>query len=488
VKVLVPLLFLVACFDPSKSPSCTIQCLADTDCPDGLTCSAARTCTSGEDCTMPASCTPGNFVACVNGASRTCNATGNGIVDQDCGATGCNPDTKQCNACVPNEVSCTADNTHIQQCAADGTALVMGDLCVAGCQAPSGGIAAHCTYISPVWMPNICDDLATIDAFAPNATATYDDALDTNCTGGVITQAGGRSICVVRAKTITIGNGVALTISGPRPIAFVADDALTVSGTIDVSASTSTSGPGGGQRSSGASPNGQSTGGGGAGFGTAGVAGGGSGGAGLGAAGGAALDPLTLTYFGGGAHAFQSTLGVGGPPDGGGGGGALMLVSCRGTVTVTGTLDANGGGGRGAFDQIFGAQISITDGGAGGGTGGYVVAQGLAVTISGQLYANGGGGGGGCTANDASGTSGGDGQRNTNGGIGGSGNGGGAAGGGHGGGTAATAQVGFGGTSSGGGGGGMGVLQLYTPIGVNPTTTGATTSPAFATHRKVTLR
>ncbi|HEY5944152.1 MAG TPA: hypothetical protein VIV40_01615, partial [Kofleriaceae bacterium] len=54
--------------------------------------------------------------------------------------------------------------------------------------------------------------------------------------------------------------------------------------------------------------------------------------------------------------------------------------------------------------------------------------------------------------------------------------------------TAAAVNGSAGTTSSGGGGGGMGVLQIYTPMGVNPLTTNATTSPAFASNKTVPLR
>ncbi|HEY5944756.1 MAG TPA: hypothetical protein VIV40_04665, partial [Kofleriaceae bacterium] len=281
---------LTACFDPSDAPSCTIACLTDSDCPGNLTCSPARTCTAGEDCTMPSSCTPDEFIACVNGAARTCNAAGDGTVDAACGDPGCNADAQRCNACVPDELSCTTDMTQLQQCQPDGSAVTPIESCVSGCLAATASFSAHCAYIAPEWMANICDDKATVDLFMPNAAASYDTNLDTNCTGGVFTQPTGRPICIVRAKAITIG--VALTITGTRPIAFVADDMLTVSGNIDVSANHSASGAGGGQRTSGSAPASEVDGGGGAGFGSVGANGGGTTGTG-----GAIFDPLSLNYF-----------------------------------------------------------------------------------------------------------------------------------------------------------------------------------------------
>src|SRR5690606_9971956 len=110
-------------------------------------------------------------------------------------------------------------------------------------------------------------------------------------------------------------------------IAFVADDAVLVQGVLDVSAETTTSGPGGGAISGGRA--GVNRGGGGAGFGAAGGAGG-TGNGGTGAA-GTPIDPLDMLVFRGGARSQGPTpLNQVGYPFPGGGGGAAMLVACRG--------------------------------------------------------------------------------------------------------------------------------------------------------------
>src|SRR6058998_460589 len=110
----VPLVLLTACFDPTNAPECTITCSQDSQCPDGQTCNTqSGTCTASLDCTTPATCTPGEFVACVNGAARTCDAAGTGTEDAGCGDPGCNVDAKRCNLCVPDEVSCSTDNTQV---------------------------------------------------------------------------------------------------------------------------------------------------------------------------------------------------------------------------------------------------------------------------------------------------------------------------------------------------------------------------------------
>src|ERR1044072_5376743 len=98
--------------------------------------------------------------------------------------------------------------TTLQVWDADGSAAVSVDSCAGGCVPAAGPVAAHCGYIAPIWMPDICDMPATDAMFMPKASATYDANLDTNCTGGLVTQPIGRPICVVRAKTITIPAGI----------------------------------------------------------------------------------------------------------------------------------------------------------------------------------------------------------------------------------------------------------------------------------------
>jgi hypothetical protein len=489
----VPLVLFTACFDPTNAPSCTISCSQDSQCPDGQTCNTqSGTCTAGEDCTTPATCTPGDFVACVNGAARTCNAAGDGTEDAPCGTPGCNVDAKRCNTCVPDEVSCSTDNTQVLTCASDGSGTSVTDTCIAQCAAGTMAVAAHCKYLEPKWLPDICDMPATVDTFNPNASAQYSSDLDTNCTGGVITQTGGRSICVVRAKAITIASIITLTVTGSRPIAFVADTSLTLDGTIDAGATGTTSGPGGGATTSGGAAS-STVGGGGAAFAQVGGAGGDTT-SGNGAAGGnPAVDPLTLANFAGGPRG-GSPGGIMPPLTasfGGGGGGGVLLVACRGSATLnTGsTIDVRGGGGAAQRDTIFGAQIAQSDCGAGGGAGGYVVVEGLTgVTMSGGIYGNGGGGGGGNTANDTSGGAGGDGPRSVGaGGAGSAGNGGGT--GGNGGYRSGAPGLGGGttsGTNGGGGGGSMGVTHVFVPTGITPSVTTTNMSPLPTTHAALT--
>jgi hypothetical protein len=427
------------------------------------------------------SCTPNQLVQCNGAIAEVCNAAGDGTVDMDCGAPGCNEGAGRCNLCVPDTASCGTNA--VDHCGPDGMPAAP-ETCIAGCtDAP----AAHCTYLQPNYaaLADVCDALAMM----PTLDITTNQTLDTGsmlvCTGGVLTQTSGPPICVLRYGAITVQAGRTLTFTGPRAVALVADTAITVDGTIDVSANGATNGPGGGTITSGGRSN-TSVGGGGAGFRHAGGAGGSDTANGGGATGGAAsTNPADLVSFIGGPRP-QIPITLDAAP--GGGGGALTLIACRGTVNVSamGLIDAGGGGGTGGFDQIAGTQIAVTSA-AGGGAGGNVVLQGLRVTVTGQVYANGGAGGGGTSSNDpAVGAAGEDGRRSTTPALGGapSGSGG---GGGNGGVGATVPAVGLmppvAGGTPGGGGASAGFLQTYTPMGVAPTLTPQTASPAFQPNR-----
>lgn len=429
-------------------------------------------------------CTPDEFVDCDGGNARICNANGNGVIIMSCGTAGCNADARRCNQCVPSSVVC--DGNVVESCDADGLELP-DEPCLRSCVATP---SAHCEYLAPVYLPDVCDARATMPSLAISTSVTIDTGLDTNCTGGIVTQTGGPPICVIRYGTIDVQSGRTLTLTGGRAAAFVADGDLTVAGTIDAAASGLTHGPGGGTLTSGGLAN-ASAGGGGAGYLTAGAAGANlttNGGANNG---GAAFDPLGGSVLVGGARGARPSIALG--VSGGGGGGALMLVSCRGNVIVSGLLDLGGGGGNGGIDLSAGAQLMLI-GGGGGGTGGYGVLQGLGVQVTGQVFANGGGGGGG-GANDAAGSAGGDGTRSTT-----------TAATGGAGATVGTSVGGRGGTggrvganpgvgliptsqgSPGGGGGSVGRFQAYTPTGVTPTLTPSAASPPFQSNRTVPTR
>lgn len=424
------------------------------------------------------SCTPNEFVDCYISSARICNSEGNGVIEQECGAPGCNMAARRCNECTPSQAFCSSDE--LVRCGADGLPST-SETCALGCgDSPS----AHCMHIQPTYeaLAAVCDTKAT-QTLQISTTQTIVTNSPSFCSGGIVSQTSGPDICIARFRTITVGSGVTLKLTGNAAVAMVADDALTIDGTIDVSADLSNNGPGAQLNMSGGEAN-TTQGGGGAGFKTAGAAGG-NGAASGGAANGGpvAADPATSTILAGGFKA-------GGLSGGGGGGGALALISCNGTVLVsaTATLTAGGGGGAGGYDMMMGSGTMFVAG-SGGGSGGNIVLQGVGVTVLGKVFANGGGGGGATSVDNGFGTNGEGGRSSASTpAAGGSGT---AAGSGGNGGIGSTAptvgQMGANGTA-GGGGGSVGFLQTFTPAGVTPTITPAEASPAFQPNRTLQLR
>lgn len=414
------------------------------------------------DACIAVSCTPSEFAACRGDEALMCSASGDNYDVVPC-EFGCSAENLGCNVCAPNTGTC-ADGV-LNHCGADGRPAG-SETCQLGC---SDTIAPHCEYLQPKYLPNICDEVASDDITFSSA-GSFDTALDNNCTGGVVPQTGGPEICVVRARTITISEAATLNVSGSRALALVADESLLVAGMLDVSANSFNDGPAGGFIKSGGVCA-MSNGGGGAGFQTAGAHGGnGTNDGGATNGGMMAMDPALLAALIGGSRGADSF------PAPGGAGGAATLISCRGTVSVTGTIDAGGGGGSGG--ALF---LGVPTGGSAGGSGGNVVLQGANVSVTGNLFANGGAGGAGKPTTQANGTSGEDGRRSTSAAMGGltgiSGNG----AGGNGGASGVTPKTGKrfteAGAGAGGGGGSVGFLQTYTPAGIQPTLTPALTSP-----------
>jgi hypothetical protein len=400
-------------------------------------------------------------------------------------------------SCTPGEVlKCVGANALTCTTGGDAYEQIACDL---GClDAPS----PHCGYIEPRYLEAVCDEPAAQAEVTFADTATLDPNVDSNCTGGIVPQAGAAEICVVRHSAITVSAPAVLTVPGSfvppgRAIAFVADGPLLIDGFLDVSAKGKVNGPGASLSSSGGQPfidpNSPTTkrGGGGAGGHLAGAPGGTESIAGGAANGGAQMpDPALTTAFVGGSPAYKpdrnsdpnDTIG------GGGGGGALMLISCRDAITITGTISAGGGGGPGG-KSLFNNAVP----GAGGGAGGYVVIQAKMINVSGQLFANGGWGGFGRPATN--GTQGFDGRdalvsavvnvsvpTPQNGeGAGGRG--------------AVSGQLPTnGGTQTlstsapGGGGGSTGFLQTYTPPGTTPTLMPSSVAPSFQPNATIPVR
>jgi hypothetical protein len=394
-------------------------------------------------------------------------------------------------SCTPGEIKeCRGDAAFACSAAGNGYGLQSCDL---GC---SDNPTSHCKYLQPKYLPDVCDAAATVPTLSISSTGMLDPNLDTSCTGGVVSQ-GGTDLCVVRAGTIAVTSAAVLTVVGTsdmhgRAIALVADQELSIDGTIDVGAHKGINGPGGGTFSSGGSPQiiqpNTTVGGGGAGGATTGASGatgnisaGGADGGGANA-GMVAMNPALLASFVGGAS--SGALGAT-DTSFGGGGGALLLVSCNGSVDLTGTINAGGGGGDGGYIILLPIPPH------GGGAGGNVVIQGKSVSVTGQVFANGGGGGGGWMGSTL-GAAGEDGSRSDTapaaGGdlLNGSGIGG------RGGFVGNVPAIGTHPTGTdagpGAGGGSVGFLQIYMPMGSTPTVTPSHVSPAFQPNGVVETR
>ena len=225
--------------------------------------------------------------------------------------------------------------------------------------------------------PSNSDIIGTIEdnGLSKNASGSFDT--DNDCVSGsalgdcqLVPVTGGVDICTCRLSSLTIGSS--LHITGTAALAILAWDTITINGSVDISATGSTSGPGAITQQDEEASNWR----------------GGKGGS-NGTAGGNAGDeprPPKLTPLEGG-QAGQD--GCGGRK-GGGGGGALQLVAGT-SINISGSIHAGGGGGAGGQydpdDQCIG--------GAGGGSGGSLLVEAPNVSYSGTYYANGGSGGGG---------------------------------------------------------------------------------------------
>ncbi len=440
--VVAAVLLGTACTTPNPEKSCATGACSNPGFPY---CDVEGTISGEPGTCIAVSCTPGAIKTCLDDDALTCNATGDGYER------------------VPCELGCKA--------------------------APE----PHCGYIEPRYVPDVCDTPAESESFIVSNSGMFDPNLDVSCNGDISDQPGAPAICVVRYRRISVLADTVLQVIGKagrmnpfevgRPVAFVADEDVSIEGTLDVSAKGSVNGPGGGLVISGGQ----------AGVVSPGIfeAPGGAGGHTVGGAGGSptsdlsalngglpTADPAYLAALVGGAAAIGS---------GGGGGGAVMLVSCNGTVSVTGTITAGGGGGTGGlplFDTAFP--------GGGGGAGGYIVLQGKRISVTGSLFANGGAGGSGTQANLMAGRNGSNGSASATtpayGGNAANGDG----IGGYGGVGVSTPGPGgrptMTGAAAGGGGGSTGFLQTYTPDGIEPNLASATVSPPFQANGTIKTR
>lgn len=306
----------------------------------------------------------------------------------------------------------------------------------------------------------------------------------TNCDS--IIAGGGASLCLIAARTISIGNGIKLSATGPNPLVLVGTQSVTINGALDVASHVqggSVIGPGaqtscgaGNAGSMGGNPDAAGGGGAGGSFGGKGA----DGGLGKksstnnpGGAPGTALAAGVPTSLVGGCPGGDGGPGHGGGGVGGGGagGGAVYIISA-GSITISGSIDASGaGGGAGA------AGVDSSGGAGGGGSGGFIGLDTPSLMVTGSVFANGaGGGGGGGDMPTRIGNPGNDPVAATtqaNGGVGGTG-GGGDGGKGYAGALApTTGNPGINGyCAGGGGGGGAGIIKIY-----GTTASGGTFSP-----------
>ncbi|MFN0250880.1 MAG: hypothetical protein ACKV2T_28660 [Kofleriaceae bacterium] len=219
----------------------------------------------------------------------------------------------------------------------------------------------------------------------PDYTISVPTTIDTNVSGNCTTVSGTNvtGTCVLIAENVTVGAPVRGI--GPRPLVIVATKTLTIASTIDVASHDDSRGAGASTTvcANGPGPNGLGGGAGGSFGGQGGLGGNDNGGTP-----GPTSTPPTAVRGGCGGQDGGGPFGIGG--DGGDGGGALYLIAGM-SITVSGTINASGEGGRGATLSV----VAGGGGGGGGGSGGMVGLDAPTILVMGQVFANGGGGGGG---------------------------------------------------------------------------------------------
>jgi hypothetical protein len=427
---------------------------------------------------MTVGCTKANPKSCID---NHCSDPDLPFCDVD-GSIGGEPNTCIAVACSPSAFeACRGDRALTCNTTGDNFDLVE---CEYGCSVEGQGCKTCDTpecekHIIPRYLPTVCDELSNGSALDVSSDASLDTSNPLNCSE-VVVQPDGPEICVVRHSTISIAQNRTYRATGPRVLALVADRDVTIHGIVDVSATGTMSGPGGGRTKSGTCLNG---GGGGGGAHTAGAAGGTTEDGGAQNGGAAQVNPATTTILTGGT---QSSVAENCAP--GGAGGGLTIISCRGTLTLNGTIDAGGGGGLGSHSMLNTPPRRA----AGGGSGGTVVLQAMALDITGQLYSNGGAGGGSCSGQCENGNTilftaepGEDALRSTTparGGLGDQGGGIGGAGGSVLGTSPPLRGRGHVDGTGGGGGGSAGYLLTYAPAGVTPNLSPVTVSPRLEPH------
>ncbi len=373
-----------------------------------------------------ATCTPNAFLRCESANAIYCNSAGDGATVIACGAGGC-LGGGSCGQCAPSTVACVTSDaltSDLQTCDSFGRKTTA--TCVLGCLPGVGGDGdagadtfAHCgqatwsngltldcqTPTTPA-LPAL--DISIADKTFDPIAGTIDGVVQTAPVFTTVVQAGAPTIGVFHFRSVNITAGRKLIVTGPTPVvgvgavtrafALVVEGTVTIAGTIDVAAHLDgtlliatpgagaparidSSNPGGGGNGN---SSGNNIGGGGGSFGTTGGKGGNKGTNNiLGNAGTAfpATNPLEVTPLQGGGHGGW----LGSMSKWGWGGGAIQINAC-GAITVSGLINASGGG----------APLpTIGEHGGGGGAGGAILLEAPSVIMSGTLAATGGGGAGG---------------------------------------------------------------------------------------------
>ena len=279
--------------------------------------------------------------------------------------------------------------------------------------ADSGDAVAIDAPAIPIDAPAVFDVAhvpdAVVVAFDATASVTFANVtLDTGSNGGMppsvnvalpagahlLTSAqlgSGPELAILEVGDLTITG--TLRVVGGRPLVIIAKTTISVA-QLDASATKQTPGGGGypprmgpGAGGDGAISGSADSGGGGGGYGTAGGAGQASGAAAAGTAGAVYGTTDLATLDGGSGGGATAPTCNGHPP--GAGGGAIQLYAGT-SITITGSVRANGGGGAGGQSC---ANVGMS--GAGGGAGGAIYLQTPQLLGSGLVLAQGGGGGGG---------------------------------------------------------------------------------------------
>lgn len=348
-------------------------------------------------------CEPG-IAYCDGTSAVTCGDDGLPGASMSCGAAGCAGGV--CNACQPNTTTCQGDKLVV--CNGSGQVSSTTD-CALGCSTTGG---AHCLVMTPSY------GVGLPSGTLPALNVTENGSLDiSNCpTSATLTigntmsvingapqlsqvaQSGGPPICVVRFGSISIDSGATFTIinsaSPGHVVSLQSVGDIQVAGTITFTSNATGPSPGGTVNIVGTNSGKRyGPGGGGGGAARAGGAGG-KYNTTNGGAGGAAVTTITTRLTGGsaGGNVMDGTSVVG---TGGKGGGGLQIISLtKVTVTATGRIGVNGGGGIGLGSGLLTGDMPA----GGGGSGGTLVVEAPAINLSAGAVAaaNGGGGAGGC--------------------------------------------------------------------------------------------